>query len=165
MTICSHGERQYDYLSRTQGGTSIVCIYCGAPTRVINSRPQKRVNHTWRRRQCEQCQTIFTSVEAPDFSSSVVVGKGPKFEPYDRDRLFSSLLESLKHRSDAVAAATGLTATITALALKTAQNARIERQTLREIALEALTSFDPAAGVHYAAFHPAKRDRSIKKDG
>ncbi|MGB4966603.1 MAG: hypothetical protein WBO35_00165 [Candidatus Saccharimonadales bacterium] len=133
----------------------MVCIYCGSETRVINSRPQKRLNHTWRRRQCEQCLTIFTSVESPDLASSIVVGDGSKFAPYDRDRLFASLLKSLGHRTDAVAAATSLTATITTLVLKTAVNARIERQTIVEIAITSLMAFDPAAGVHYRAFHPA----------
>jgi transcriptional regulator NrdR family protein len=133
---------------------AMVCIYCASPTRVINSRPQKRLNHTWRRRQCEKCLTIFTSVESPNLASSVVVGEGPKFEPFDRDRLFASVLESLKHREDAVAAASSLTATITTLALKTAENARIERVVIAEIAVTSLTAFDPAAGVHYRAFHP-----------
>lgn len=132
----------------------MVCIYCAQSTRIINSRPQKRLNHTWRRRQCEHCLTIFTTIESPDLGSSIVVGEGPRFEPFDRDRLFASLLRSLGHRSDAVVAASSLTATITTQVLKTVQHARIESKSIVRITSETLSHFDSAAQTHYDAYHP-----------
>ncbi len=48
----------------------MVCIYCKSKTRVTNSRSHsKRSPKTWRRRQCQQCQAVFTTHERPDYSS------------------------------------------------------------------------------------------------
>lgn len=39
-------------------------MYCNSKnTRVINSRPMKKESGTWRRRECESCNQVFTTRE------------------------------------------------------------------------------------------------------
>src|SRR4051812_1815954 len=100
----------------------MVCIYCNGSTQVINSRLQRRVNQTWRRRKCLKCNGVFTSLEGVDFSSSLsfrashnrskVQPSTTSLQPFQRDILFASILDSCKHRKDAVSDATALTGTI-----------------------------------------------------
>ncbi len=132
----------------------MVCIYCGGKTHVTNSRAQKRLGGTWRRRACESCKAVFTTLEAPDLTASLRVRLADgTLEPFERDKLLVSLVQSLGHRSDAVSAASALTDTITAQVLKTAQGAVLSRSSLIETALLCLNRFDAVSATYYAAYH------------
>ena len=124
---------------------------------MTNSRPQKRLHQTWRRRNCTQCDAIFTTNEAVDFSTSLVV-RLPEgnINPFSRDQLFVSVLRAVGHREEPVADASALTATITAKLLHDAQTAAIRPSDIVEAALGVLNHFDHAAAVQYAAYHKAK---------
>ena len=132
----------------------MVCIYCSGKTQVINSRHQKRVNHIWRRRVCMGCDSVFTTTEAPDLTQALVVAKAGNLEPFQRDKLFTSLHGSLRHRKSATADATALTATVIAALLAAAQNATIGQNNIVRLSHATLQRFDQAAASHYAAFHP-----------
>ena len=133
----------------------MVCVYCSATTNVTNSREQRRLGQTWRRRQCQQCQAVFTTLEAADLASSFrVIIRDRSFVPFSRDHLYVSIYQSLGHRSDALEAATALSSTVISSVLKTAQEGRIERKAIIEAVQAVLTRFDKAAAVQYVAYHP-----------
>lgn len=132
----------------------MICIYCGSDTKVINSRHQKRANNVWRRRQCIQCNTVFSTIEAPDTTLSITVRKQKALEPFSRDHLFISVYESLKHRKSAQMDATGLTATILTAIYSLAEDSVIDRAVIVTITTTVLERFDPIAATHYKAFHP-----------
>ena len=131
----------------------MVCIYCGGKTAVSNSRPQKRLRRTWRRRSCLVCRAVFTTIEAPLLSEDIIVTHGEHCSAFERDLLFVSLLASLGHRQDAVASAGSLAATITAKLLSSRPGASIEASTIARITHETLSCFDDASATHYAAYH------------
>lgn len=132
----------------------MVCLYCNSATRVMNSRPQKRTNSIWRRRQCLECKAVFTTEEAPTFSGSILVNSPATSRPFSRDQLFVSIYESCKHRKDAQTAASALTDTVIGKLLPMVSQAAIERAQIVTTAATVLGRFDKAAGVHYAAYHP-----------
>ncbi len=133
----------------------MVCIYCQSDTQVINSRPQKRSNSVWRRRQCEGCNTVFSTEEHADLTKSVVVRKSPKrLEAFQNDRLFIDLYESLKHRKTALKDARALTSTIISKVLMLQVDGIIEKNDITRCTYEILGYFDNAAAVHYRAFYP-----------
>ena len=134
----------------------MVCIYCGGDLGVTNSRPQKSRNQTWRRRLCKACGAVFTSEEAIDLSQALSVASGPDLQPFDRDRLFVSIYESLRHRQQAAGDARGLADTVAAYIIAGAEDGRIETRTIADIILSTLQRFDHAAATHYAAFHTQK---------
>jgi len=132
----------------------MVCIYCSGSTRVTNSRPQKRLGQTWRRRECERCGAIFSTIEVADLASSLRVQFiDGTLLPFERDKLFMSIVAALGHRSDAVTVSSALTATITAKLLKTAQGACVTREAICTAAAVTLDSFDTAGAVQYRAYH------------
>lgn len=136
----------------------MVCIYCGGTTQVTNSRPQKRLNHTWRRRECVVCHAIFTTEEAADYSSSMVVRHSDAsakaaVQPFSRDKLFLSLHQALGHRKTAVEDAGALCATITAKLLHGTREAVVSPADIVEATLQTLRHFDMAAAVQYQAYH------------
>lgn len=135
------------------------CYYCGGETSVTNSRPQKRSNKIWRRRRCDNCQNIVSTLEAVDYGASLSFKpKSGKLQPFSRDILFVSVLDSLKHRKAAVSDATALTdASLAKLMVCMDSSGAIDRDSLTFQVQLLLHRFDPAAGVQYAAFHPVRR--------
>jgi len=133
----------------------MVCIYCGSPTQVTNSRLQRRTNSVWRRRACTACNQIFTSIEQADMLTSILIERNDTLQGFDRDILFLSIYDTLKHRDTALKDAQGLTQTITANALKTATDSVITRTSLIKEALQVLERFDTAAATMYRAYHRA----------
>jgi transcriptional repressor NrdR len=131
----------------------MVCIYCGGDLAVSNSRPQKSRNQTWRRRPCKACGAVFTSLEHLDLASSLTVAKNDQLQPFDRDRLFISLYESLRHRPAAMSDARELASTVTVHIIKNATNGSVEARTICQQTLNTLRKFDQTAAMHYAAFH------------
>ncbi|MDB5169897.1 MAG: nrdR [Candidatus Saccharibacteria bacterium] len=133
----------------------MVCYTCGGDTAVLNSRPQKRSNQVWRRRQCVLCDTVYTTTESIDYAKSLLVQTTTKKRllPFSRDRLLLSLYKSLGHRPTALSDAGGLCATIIAKLAPTAENNVINTRRIAETALVALNRFDKLAAQHYQAFH------------
>lgn len=134
----------------------MVCIYCGGRTSVVNSRHQKRANQVWRRRQCDNCQSIVTTVEGLDFAASLSLKTAASaYKPFQRDILFISVYDSLRHRKTAISDAEALTATILrALPTCFDQNKSVDRTKLITLVAQTLQRFDKAAAVQYLAFHP-----------
>ena len=132
----------------------MVCMYCGGKTVVTNSRPQKRLRQTWRRRECTVCGAIFSTLEVADLASSLRVrSANGALQPFERDKLYVSIVAALGHRRDAVAASTAITATIIAKILKTAHEACVTQETIRGTTASTLEAFDTAGAVQYRAYH------------
>ena len=134
----------------------MVCIYCGASTSVTNSRHQKRANQVWRRRRCEACQSVVTTVEGVDYAASISLKTtSGALEPFQRDILFISVYDSLRHRKTAVSDAEALTATILKqLPVCFDATTAVDREKLVNLTATTLQRFDSAAAVQYRAFHP-----------
>ncbi len=132
----------------------MVCIYCSGSTRVTNSRPQKRLHQVWRRRYCTQCQAIFTTNEAVDLSTSLVVKhQDGSVAPFSRDKLLISVYRAVGHRERPTDDAGALTATITAKLLHGGSTAVVSPLDIVATAHETLQHFDAAAAVQYRAYH------------
>ena len=132
----------------------MVCVQCGGKTSVENSRPQVRTNRVWRRRQCQACNTVFTTEESIDYSGSWRV-KYPNgsLRPFVRDKLLLSLNRSCQHRKTALTDAQGLTDTVIKKLLTQTDDGIINSQSIIQITQVSLNRFDKAASVHYSAFH------------
>jgi transcriptional regulator NrdR family protein len=134
----------------------MVCIYCGKSTKVTNSRPGARLPSTWRRRECLTCVAQFSTFETPDFEKSFVVGNATVgYVPFQRDIVFIDIHEALKHRDDAIQAASALTRTVMGKLARsrTAKSSRIEPSEIAKIVFETLKRFDRFAATNYQAFH------------
>lgn len=131
----------------------MVCIYCSNKTKVVNSRYSKQSLQTWRRRECLNCHSIFTTREHPDLEISIRV-KHPSgsLEPFSRDKLFISVYRSLSHRKTALQDATALTDTIISLLLKQKSSVFTQKIIIDQIN-RVLLNFDEVARTYYVAHH------------
>jgi transcriptional repressor NrdR len=132
----------------------MVCIHCGSETQVTNSRPQKRSNQVWRRRQCVKCQAVFTTSETAQYEAAwAVKGKTGSPKPFSQDKLFLSLHKSCGHRKTALSDAKGLTETIINKLPVHIVDGTVSSHDIVQVAQVALNRFDKAASTHYQAFH------------
>jgi len=132
----------------------MVCIHCGANSKVTNSRPHRRNQLIWRRRQCLNCGRIWSSYETSDPSTLIVVkSKDDQLVPFDRDKLFVSIYNSCQHRVQPIKDTSALCATIMPAVYKAQVDGVIGHQQLIHIVAQTLSRFDQAATVHYQAFH------------
>ncbi|MBX6334560.1 hypothetical protein IRY61_04455 [Candidatus Saccharibacteria bacterium] len=119
---------------------------------------QRHNNHVWRRRSCTKCSSIFTTIERPDLTGSFVVGspgaKKGQLQPFSRDKLFLTVYECCKHRSNAVEEAASIVQTvINQLVMQNRENGLIERAEIAQKAYNALKRLDPTAAAIFAAYH------------
>ena len=136
----------------------MVCIHCGNSTRVINSRLQKRYNHVWRRRQCQNCRLIVSTEEVIRYENVwLVVEPSGSHSPFSSTKLLISLLRSCEHRKTALKDAEALTDTVIQKLQSKCRDGLINSQTIVQISQVALNRFDRAASVHYAANHSSDR--------
>lgn len=133
----------------------MVCVYCGSPTAVSNSRLQKQNNHIWRRRTCIACGNVFTTTEQPELSVAFVVTSqgSKKLEPFNRDKLFLSILEACKHRTAALEDVASLTEVVINKSLDQHKDGVIQRKVIADTTRQVLARFDPIASTVYNAYH------------
>jgi transcriptional repressor NrdR len=132
----------------------MVCIYCGSDTKVTNSRPQKRNNQVWRRRECLRCQAVFTTEEVAQYNSAWRV-KDPagKLQDFNRDKLFLSLHHVCQHRPTATQDAAGLTDTVIKKLGQLPDDGIISVASIVRTVQVALNRFDQVASLQYQALH------------
>jgi transcriptional repressor NrdR len=129
----------------------MVCIYCGAETKVNNSRLQRRNNQVWRRRECLDCQAVVTTIESLDYSSSLLVESSRGYEPFLADRLYTELLLSLEHRKSCFTDARELTLTIIRNLLKQPGSPVFSPKQISNETLSVLKRFDKKAWHKFSA--------------
>lgn len=129
------------------------CPFCQSDTSVEISRPSRKIPSVWRRRQCDNCNRVFSTKEKPDLSLSISVkNKAGQEEPFSEDKLLMSVFVCLTHRKDALEASRALSDTITRLLFPLKSNA-IESTEIKAAVLKVLKRFDGAAATYYKAHH------------
>lgn len=133
----------------------MVCLYCQHKTNVKNSRPKKRLNQLWRRRQCSACRAVFTTTERIETELSLSVRHPEGLEPFLWQKLFISMHESLKHDRSPEKTAHDLLETVCATLLQAhGASGYIQRDDIVHETIRVLSRYDNVAGAHYAALHP-----------
>lgn len=128
------------------------CPFCESDTSVEISRPSRNTSSVWRRRQCENCNKLFSTREKPDLFLSVTVKKeAGQEEPFSEDKLFISIHECFSHRNDALEASRALSDTIVGKLIP--YKGAIETEAIVKQAYKTILRVDRSAAVFYKAHH------------
>jgi len=133
----------------------MVCIYCGFDTKVGNSRLQRRNNQVWRRRTCKRCKAVFTTHEAVDLSSTLLVVVGGVPRPFVTDILYTEMLLSMSHRKNAYLDAREATSTVIKHLLELPGKPLFSPNQISLIGSDVLKKLDKRAYLRYIAEHPS----------
>lgn len=129
------------------------CPYCQSRTSVENSRLQKRSNQVWRRRACKACRAVFTTHEAIDLSTTLLVQNKADMEPFSAERLYADILVCMPRRPDRYIAAKEAAFTVVVQLLTQQSSATVTPQQIVQSTSKVLKALDSKAYLHYTANH------------
>ena len=129
------------------------CPFCGSDeTQVKDSRPTEDNSAIRRRRYCPSCGSRFTTFERIQLRELTVVKSNNQRVPFDRDKLFRSILVSLRKRPvdpDRVERmVNGIVRRLESLG-----ESEIPSQVIGELVMDGLSNLDPVAYVRFASVY------------
>jgi transcriptional regulator NrdR family protein len=131
----------------------MVCILCDSKTKTTNSRPSADGHQTWRRHTCKRCSAVFTTRESADMSIDYRFERADGLiEPFSRDTVFLSIVDSMRHRPDHIRESTALTQTVLSK-LQSHNRLIIRRRDVTEAVYEALRHYNIGTAQIYRSLH------------
>ncbi len=136
------------------------CPFCGhAEDRVVDSRVGRDGEFIRRRRECLKCRRRYTTYEYIEDVLPMVVKRDGRREPFDRQKLRSSILKACEKRSVGVQAVDDVVADIEAR-LHDRSEKEISSLELGDLVMEHLQKLDQVAYVRFASVYQQFKDIS-----
>jgi transcriptional repressor NrdR len=140
------------------------CPYCGhEEDRVIESRPAREGAAIRRRRECLGCLRRYTTFEAIEERLPAVVKKDGRREPFNRDKVLSSMAVACRKRP-VPTAVLGSAAEEVERALTEAPETEVSSSEIGEMVLDRLSEIDPVAYVRFASVYREFQDATEFRD-
>ena len=129
------------------------CPFCGHDdSQVKDSRPTEDGASIRRRRQCEGCGARFTTFERVQLRELVVVKKGGRREPFEREKLERSVAIACRKRPIDNARIERLVSGIQRQ-LETQGETEVVADTIGQMVMEGLKALDPVAYIRFASVY------------
>ena len=132
------------------------CPYCGnTDSKVIDSRDTG--DGIRRRRECQGCQSRFTTYEYVQMRTMMVVKRDGRREEFQREKLFSSLTKACAKRPLPVGSIDKVVDEIERQIIESSR-AEITSRALGELVMERLSEIDRVAWIRFASVYRDFRD-------
>ena len=128
------------------------CFRCQGATQVSNSRPHKKTPQVWRRRNCTECGSTFTTYERINLIDELQIQTVNGSIKYNPGELLQSLIECFAHKSVVSSDAYWLMRSIED-GLAAHDLPVISEAAYQKRIYTTLHNFDELAGIQYAARH------------
>ncbi len=127
------------------------CISCHSEnTKVIDSRTSDDWESIRRRRECEECQTRFTTFEKVEIINLIIEKSGDRKQRYIRNKLQWSIIKATNKRNLSVETISDL---VKGLEFKWWNKSVITSRDMWRDVLDALLHLDEVAYIRYASVH------------
>jgi transcriptional repressor NrdR len=134
------------------------CPFCGhSEDRVVDSRVGREGEFIRRRRECLKCRRRYTTYEYIEDVLPMVVKRDSRREPFDRQKLRSSILKACEKRSVGVQAVDDIVADIEQRLHDRAEK-EISSLELGDLVMEHLQKLDQVAYVRFASVYRQFKD-------
>jgi transcriptional repressor NrdR len=129
------------------------CPFCSNPdTKVVDSRDTNDGKITRRRRECEKCQTRFSTYEEVELLRLMVLKKDGQKEEYDKHKLERSIRKALAKRPVTDEKVAKLMGDIE-LAIQALEKPEVTTKEIGKIVLAKLKELDEVAYVRFASVY------------
>jgi len=129
------------------------CPFCSCPdTQVKDSRVSDDGSSIRRRRSCPKCGSRFTTIEHIQMRDLIVVKKNDVRVPFEREKLYKSILLALRKRQIENDKVDQLVNRIVRQ-LEGSGEAEIKSSTIGELVMDELLALDKVAYVRYASVY------------
>lgn len=127
------------------------CISCHSPnTKVVDSRTSENGESIRRRRECEDCQSRFTTFEKVEIMNLIIEKAWNRKERYERSKLEDSILKATNKRNLSIETINDL---IKQLEFKWWGRTEINSKEMWKDILAGLLELDEVAYIRYASVH------------
>jgi transcriptional repressor NrdR len=134
------------------------CPYCAhEDVRVLDSRPGSDGQSIRRRRECVQCGKRWKTIERIDAELPLVMKRNHTYEPFDREKLRSSIAVSCGKRPVTLSQIDELIATIEWKILQVGSDS-VSSKEIGEMVMEALKGIDEIAYIRFASVYKRFKD-------
>lgn len=134
------------------------CPFCGhTEDKVVDSRVGRNGEFIRRRRECLRCSRRYTTYEYIEDVLPMVVKRDGRREPFDRQKLRSSILKACEKRSVGVQAVDDIVLDVEARLHERAEK-EISSLELGEMVMEHLQRLDQVAYVRFASVYRQFKD-------
>jgi transcriptional repressor NrdR len=132
------------------------CPFCGHPdSRVIDSRPDEA--GVRRRRECQECNRRFTTLETVELGGVVVVKKDDSREEFDREKVLAGVRKACEKRPIPSGAIEALADEVET-AVYAQGKAEVPSSFVGEQVMERLRALDQIAYIRFASVYRAFAD-------
>ena len=136
------------------------CPYCGfEESKVIDSRPADDGERIRRRRECIGCSKRFTTYEAVETVTIIVIKKDKSRETFDRNKLLKSFLRACDKMNISIDTLEKVVDDIEAK-LQNLLDREVTSTLIGEYAMEALKEIDEVAYVRFASVYRQFKDKN-----
>lgn len=140
------------------------CPFCrSTSTRVVDSRVVEDGRSVRRRRECENCENRFSTIEEMELLDVIVLKQDGKRELYARHKLEKGIVHSLRKRPYTHDRFLGLIYAIEC-DIQAKRKREITSKEIGEIVMENLRDFDKVAYIRFASIYRAFEDVSGFED-
>lgn len=138
------------------GGEQVKCPYCGAESRVVESRHTEE-DQIRRRRECLSCGRRFNTMERLEVPPLIVVKKDGSRESFNRDKLLRGVLKACEKRPVPLEVVERLVDEVER-DLRAAQDKEIPSVVIGERVMDRLRHVDGVAYVRFASVYREFKD-------
>lgn len=140
------------------------CPVCSFPdTRVVDSRLSPDGTAIRRRRECDQCEYRFSTLEEVELLDITVVKRDGHRESYTREKIERGLRRALEKRSHTEAEFRQLMHAIER-AIQRRKTNELRSEEIGEIVMEQLKTFDKVAYIRFASVYRSFEDVKTFRD-
>jgi len=134
------------------------CPYCNHnEDRVLDTREQREGELIRRRRECLQCKSRFSTLEALSVSFPLVIKKDGRREPYNKEKILKGLQASCQKRPIGLAQLEGVVERISNWMLHKGEK-EISSQLIGKKVMNELRMLDDVAYIRFASVYRTFRD-------
>ncbi|MBP2019682.1 transcriptional repressor NrdR [Symbiobacterium terraclitae] len=133
------------------------CPFCGAESRVVESRHAPDEEAIRRRRECTSCGRRFSTMERVEAPPLIVVKKDGRREQFNRDKLLGGILKACEKRPVPLEAIEKLVDDIER-DLRSALDREVPSVEIGERVMNALRAIDGVAYVRFASVYREFKD-------
>jgi len=148
---------KYDVQSLDLGVAGMKCPFCGAESRVVESRHAPDEEAIRRRRECTACGRRFSTMERVEAPPLIVVKKDGRREQFNRDKLLNGILKACEKRPVPLEAVEKLVDDIER-DLRSSLDREVPSVVIGERVMDALRAIDGVAYVRFASVYREFKD-------
>ena len=134
------------------------CPFCGdQESKVVDSRHSEDGLSIRRRRECLNCQRRFTTYEVVESLPIIVVKKNGSRQPFDRNKIFNSMMRAFDKRKVSVEELERITTEIEQTIQNTLER-EVSTDKIGEMVMERLKPMDQVAYIRFASVYRKFQD-------